>query len=201
MNETERADEPRPDENAAGPPAAVEWMMQQAESQLPLALPAARSDLLAASADLPDSTPAVPDAVPPARRRRVDDALRGNPRLTAGLPAAAADALLALGLDMARAIVDDTAGLDDAAAEDVLQPRVRAVRRLMMTAAETAGTDVDEDDVAGWAYQASVALGNHFRPADAAAESALAGTWRDAVDLPADRIAALRRFIEAHTCR
>ncbi len=197
MNETERADEPQPDEDAAAPPAAVEWMMQQAAAgQSTAALPAAPGDLPVLGL-APAKATAATEATLAARRRRVDDALRGNPRLTAGLPADAAGALLALGLDMARAIVDDTAGLDDAAAEDVLQPRVRAVRRLMMAAAAPPETA----DVAGWAYQASVALGDHFRPADAAAESALGDAWRDAAASPADRIAALRRFIEAHTRR
>ena len=63
-------------------------------------------------------------------------------RLTEGLDGDAAETLMALGLDMGRVIVRDTGGLDDATAEDVLQPRVRAVRRLMMAAGQaTASTE------------------------------------------------------------
>lgn len=196
MSESERANEPQPDETAAEPPAAVQWMLQQAAAgQSAATLPPATGDTPALGL-----APVSSEAALAARRERVADALRGNPRLTEGLPDDAAAALMALGLEMARKVVDDTAGLDNAAAEDILQPRVRAVRRFMMAAAGAAPT-LTAEDAAEWARQASIALGDHFRPPDDAAERALADAWRDEGDRPSGRIAALRRFIEAHSRR
>jgi hypothetical protein len=196
MTESKRPDEPQPDETAADPPAAVQWMMQQAAAgQSAAMLPPSTGDApVLGLAAMPA------EAALAARRQRVAEALRGNPRLTEGLPDDAAEALMALGLEMARKVVDDTADLDDAAAEDILQPRVRAVRRFMMAAAE-AVTAITTDDVSGWTRQASIALGDHFSPPDNAAEKALAAAWRDAVGRSATRIATLRRFIADHTDR
>ncbi|CUS03690.2 protein of unknown function [Candidatus Promineifilum breve] len=194
MDETRPPTE-QPEETTADPPAAVQWMMQQAAAGLSAAsLPGALDERLAAAPQPTEATLA-------ARQQRVADALRANDRLTAGLPDDAATALLDLGLAMAGQVVADTAELDDAAAEDVLQPRARAVRRLMMAATEAATLPTPPADaVAEWTRQAAVALGDHFAPPDPAAERALADAWR-AAGQPTGRIAALRRFIEEHSHR
>lgn len=192
MSEQERKDEAAADEPATDPPAAVQWMMQQAAAgQSAATLPTASGDWLANSL--------VPAGVPTetalaARQQRVADALRGNDRLTGGLAGEAAEALLAWGLALARDIVSDTGGLDDASAEDVLQPRVRAVRRLMMAAAEATSAGLSEP--ADWLAQAAVALGDRFAPPDATQQAALAAKWRALAGRPREQIATLRRFIE-----
>lgn len=185
----------QPEETAADPPAAVQWMMQQAAAGLSAAsLPGVLDERRA-------TAPQPTEATLAARQQRLADALRANDRLTAGLPDEAAAALLDLGLAMAGQVVADTAELDDEAAEDVLQPRARAVRRLMMAAAEAAPLPAPPADVvAVWTRQAAVALGDRFAPPDPAAERALADDWRVA-DQPVGRIAALRRFIEEHSHR
>lgn len=190
----------QPEESPADPPAAVQWMMQQAAAgQSVASLPALPDDRLAFA-------PASTEAALAAREQRVAEALRANERLTAGLPGDAASALMAMGLALAGRVVADTADLDDAAAEDVLQPRARAVRRLMMAAAEAAPltTPPAESEtvaVAEWTRQAAIALGDSFDPPDADAEHALAAEWRAAAGRPAERIAALRRFIDEHSRR
>jgi hypothetical protein len=136
-----------------------------------------------------------------AREQRIDDALRGNARLVEGLPGEAAGVLLALGLDIARLVVRDTAELDDASAEDVLQPRVRAVRRLMMAAARATGPDEASVTPAEWLEQAAIALGDRFTPPDELAAAAFGGAWRALRGRPAEQITALRRFIEDHAGR
>lgn len=194
MDEKERPTE-ETEEEAGDPPAAVQWMMQQAAAGLSSAsLPAVADDRLAIA-------PASPEATLAARQQRVAEALRANERLTAGLPGDAAAALLDMGLALAGQVVADTAELADAAAEDVLQPRARAVRRLMMAAAEAAPRPAPPTEAtAEWTRQAAIALGDRFAPPDAAAERSLTAEWR-AAGRPVDRIAALRRFIDAHSQR
>lgn len=180
------------------PPAAVQWMMQQAAAgQLAASLPADMGDV-AVSALAPIS----PEAALAAREERVADALRGNDRLTEGLDEATAESLLALGLDMGRLIVRDTAGLNDAAAEDVLQPRVRAVRRLLMAAGRaTDPAGESAADPAPWLEQAAVALGDRFAPPDQSQVSALGQRWRALYGRPREQVEALRRLIEDCTGR
>lgn len=178
------------DDKPAGDSPAVEWMKQQAAAQEAKPKPAP-------STEVPVSSLAYQSARPDLARRekRVADALRGNDRLTAGLPGDAAEALMAWGLALSRDIVSDTSVLGDAAAEDVLQPRVRAVRRLMMAAAEAIGQPA-EADPAEWVKQAAVALGDQFRAPDEARVAALRREWAALAGRPQEQIAALRRFID-----
>lgn len=65
------------------------------------------------------------------RQQRVAASLLENESLTGDLDDRTAKPLLAWGLACAKTIVNDTADLDDAAAEDAMYPRLRALRRLM----------------------------------------------------------------------
>lgn len=65
------------------------------------------------------------------RIRRAIESLMENESLTSSLDDAAAEGLLAWGMDCAQRIVSSTAGLDDPEAEEVMYPRMRALRRLM----------------------------------------------------------------------
>ena len=173
-------------------PAAVQWMMQQAAAgQSALALPASAGEP-AVAALAPTST----DATLAARQQRIADALRGNERLIEGLPADAAESLLAWGLELAREIVRDTAGLDDAAAEDVLQPRVRAVRRLMMAAGRATNPAEGSPEVEEWLKQAAIALGDQFKPPPRTQEQDLWQQWQAQSGQPGRQIAVLRYFID-----
>lgn len=195
MCDDDHPTEPEETAPAADVPAAVQWMMQQAaagQSAAALPAPAARPPV---SSLAPGQTePVLAD-----RRRRISDALRGNDRLTEGLPADAADSLMELGLDLARRVVQDTSGLDDGAAEDILQPRVRAVRRLMMAAAEATRQVADAAGLGALLEQATVALGDQFRQPGAADELALRREWMALAGKPEAQIAALHRFIERFT--
>jgi hypothetical protein len=193
MPEKDHPIQPPGEESPTDPPAAVQWMMQQAAAgQSAETTPVPRSSLWA---EPPAGSTAVKLA---AREQRASEALRGNARLTQGLPDEAADTLMTLGLDMARLVVRDTAELDDIAAEDILQPRIRAVRRLMMAVARATDPAIVEAP-AEWVEQAAVALGDRFTPPDEVAAAAFGGGWRALRGRPADQIAVLRRFIEEHT--
>ncbi|MCA9865072.1 MAG: hypothetical protein KIS95_13020 [Anaerolineae bacterium] len=190
MDEEDKPTEP--DAPQTDPPAAVQWMMQQAAAGQSTALLPPDWDEWVAAGRVALSA----DAALAARRRRIDDALRGNDRLTEGLPGEAAEALLALGLALARDVIDDTAGLDDATAEDILQPRVRAVRRLMMAATQAARPDAEPPGVEEWLKQAAVALGDRFRPPNEADAQAWRQQWAALAGQPAQQMALLRPFIE-----
>ncbi len=177
------------DDKPTGDSPAVEWMKQQAARQEGKPKPGQSPD-----APVSSLAPQAARANLTRREQRVADALRGNDRLTAGLPRDAAEALLSWGLALARDIVGDTAALGDAAAEDVLQPRVRAVRRLMMSAAEAVEQPAALDP-AEWIKQAAVALGDQFRAPDEARVVALRREWASLSGRPQEQIAALRRFI------
>lgn len=172
--------------------AAVQWMMQQAAA----GQSAAATPALASLPPVNAFAPGLSESALAERRRRISDALRTNDRLTEGLPAEAAGSLMELGLELARQVVQDTAGLDDAAAEDILQPRIRAVRRLMMAAAEATGAATDASGIESLLEQAAVALGDHLRRPDTADERDIHREWVALAGKPEAQIAALRRFIE-----
>lgn len=191
MGEKSQPCSPQDEEATSGVPAAVDWMNQQAAASQPVeALPA-----LPAEVPMPALSPGLAAATLAAREKRIADALRGNDRLTEGLPPAAADDLMNWGLDLARSVVDDTAGLNDSEAENVLQPRVRAVRRLMMAAAQATDPAI-EVDPAEWLKQVSVALGDRYTPGDKAREATLRQQWQALSGHPQEQIATLRQFIE-----
>ncbi|HCB48294.1 MAG: hypothetical protein AMJ56_06060 [Anaerolineae bacterium SG8_19] len=55
----------------------------------------------------------------------------GDERLTAGLDDEVADFLLDWGLALAKAVAADTGGLNDEDAKEIMQPRIRATKRLL----------------------------------------------------------------------
>src|SRR6266542_2046378 len=68
-----------------------------------------------------------------ARAHRVIDEIMGNEALLEMLETEAATEMLNWGIAMATSLVERTGGLDDAAAEQALMPRLRAVRQSMRT--------------------------------------------------------------------
>jgi hypothetical protein len=146
---------------------------------------------------LPPPTAETPPKSLAERERRVVGGLVGNRQVTEGLGEAEARELMAWGVDVARAIVGDTAGLDDAAAEDVLQRRVRATRRLMMSVGKAVNEpDAADEHLDAAAQQAAVALGERFAPPPEADLIAFRRRWRARQGQPLEQIAALRHLVD-----
>ncbi len=195
MTDDERSIPPD-EEQAADPPDAVQWMMQQAaagQSQQAAPVPPSALGFAPAGGSTAQTLAA--------REQRVRDALLGNARLTENLPDEAAQSLMELGLDLARQVVRATNELGDRAAEDFIQPRVRAVRRLMMAAAQAARPGEAAATPQESLEQAAIALGDRFLPPDELEAAAFNGGWQALHGRPADQVAALRRFIEEHISR
>ncbi len=204
MHEHDKPTDPEAPHDA---PAAAQWMKQQAAAHedkgedTPRALSPGDSS---APALLP--APGAPSGAGPQpkslaeRERRVVSGLVGNRQVTEGLEESAARELLAWGVDVVRAIVGDTAGLDDAAAEDVLQPRVRATRRLMMSVGKALNEpDAADEHLEAATQQAAVALGERFAPPPQAELLAFRRRWRAQQDRPTEQIAGLRRLVDSST--
>jgi hypothetical protein len=134
------------------------------------------------------------------REARIVGSLMGNKTLMAGLGSDDQDALRALAEDAARRIVADTAGLDDAAAQDILQPRVRALRRLLYSLKDSAaaGKPLGPAGVRGLSDRASSIFGPAFRPATPEESAALCAAYNAAPPGFAARCALLHHFTLDH---
>lgn len=176
MYEDERPVEP-PESPATGnlSPAA-QWMLAQAAGE--------------AAPERAQGTSMTPLAE---RERRIVGGLRGNSRLTDGLDDEAAAALAGWGAAMGRLIVADTADMDDATAEGVLQERVRAARKLMLWVNHSVGRAATETNLSEAAALAAVVYGERYRPPDATLVPVRYGPSVR----PAEQIGLLRQFIEA----
>lgn len=177
------ADHPPDEPQDSELPAAAQWMLAQA----------------AAAAAAPERAAAELHFTPlPQREARIVSGLRANDKLTAGLEPAAAAALTEWGVAMGRFIVAETAGLDDATAEDILQTRVRATRQLMMHVTRAAADPPPPgaaplDDAL---RLADVVYGRRYRAPDGDARGRALARWSAAAGRPATQIAALRTFVE-----
>ena len=177
-------DPAEPPDPADLPPAA-QWMMAQAA---------------AAHNEPPERATAQLSFTPLAQRReRVIGGLRGNEKLTAGLGTAAAAALSEWGAAMGRFIVAETEGLDDAAAEELLQSRVRAARQLMMNVARAAADPPPpgETPLADALRQADAVYGQRYAAPGRDAVGRALARWSADAGRPAEQIAGLRAFVEA----
>jgi hypothetical protein len=128
------------------------------------------------------------------REVKVMGGLRGNRKLMAGLDDDGRAAVLAWSEEAAHRIVADTEGLDDAAAQAILQPRVRALRRLIYSlkdavAAEAVATP---ELVADLARQVAAAFGPPFEPPGPEAATALCERYNAAPADFASRCAVVR---------
>jgi len=176
-------DPPEAPDPADLPPAA-QWMLAQAT---------------AAQSAPPERAAADLSFTPLAQRReRVLGGLRGNEKLTAGLGTSAAAALTEWGAAMGRAIVAETDGLDDAAAEALLQTRVRAVRQLMMSVARAAADPPPPGatPLADALRLADVVYGRRYAAPERDAAGRALAHWAANAGRPAEQIARLRAFVE-----
>ena len=176
-------DSPEPPAPADLPPAA-QWMLAQATAALNEPPERAAADL--------SFTPLAQ------RRERVIGGLRGNEKLTTGLGTAAAAALVEWGAAMGRHVVAETDGLDAAAAEEILQPRVRAVRQLMMSVARAAADPPPPGatPLADALRAADVVYGQRYAAPERDAVGRALARWTAEAGRPAEQIAGLRAFIE-----
>ncbi len=186
----ERMSDSPPDDLPEAPdpaelPAAAQWMMAQAAAAN---TPAERAESELRFTSLPE------------REARIVGGLRANHKLTAGLEPGAAAALTEWGAAMGRFVVAETAGLDDATAEGILQVRVRAARQLMVHVAR-AITDPPPPGVAPLdtaLRQADIVYGRRYRAPDGNAVGRALAHWSAAAGQPARQIAGLRSFVEEH---
>jgi hypothetical protein len=172
-----------PPDPAELPPAA-QWMMAQAA---------------AAQSRPPERAAADLSFTPLAQRReRVLGGLRGNEKLTAGLGTAAAATLTEWGAAMGRHVVAETDGLDDAAAEGLLQTRVRAIRQLMMSVARAAADPPPPGatPLADALRHADAVYGRRYDAPEREAVGRALARWAADAGQPAEQIAGLRAFVE-----
>ncbi len=176
-------DSPEPPDPSDLPPAA-QWMMAQAAA-------AQNEPPQRAKAELSFTSLAQ-------RRERVLGGLRGNDKLTTGLGTAAAAVLTEWGAAMGRHVVAETDGLDDATAEEILQPRVRAVRQLMMSVARAAADPPPPGatPLADALRAADVVYGQRYAAPERDAVGRALARWTAEAGRPAEQIAGLRAFIE-----
>ena len=176
-------DPPEQPDPADLPPAA-QWMMAQAA---------------AAQSQPPERAAADLSFTPLAQRReRVLGGLRGNDKLTAGLGTAAAAALTEWGAAMGRHVVAKTDGLDDAAAESLLQTHVRAIRQLMMSVARAAADPPPPGamPLADALRHADAVYGRGYAAPEHDATARALARWKADAGRPAEQIAGLRAFVE-----
>lgn len=90
------------------------------------------------------------------RVKRVVGSILENESLTAGLDDPAAEVLLDWGIACAERIAVSTAGLDEDQAEEVMAPRLYATRRLMRQAARWVVNRVEMDSEAGAGFLSGI---------------------------------------------
>jgi hypothetical protein len=135
------------------------------------------------------------------RESRVAESILENESLTSDLEDSAAEVLLDWGIACAKQVVRDNCSLDDAAAEEAMAPRLRAVRQLMRAvnrwiadpnpSAENMALRLTE--IVG---QAALIYGPSFTPPTQERRDAFAQQQIAAPGQPPERIAALRDLIE-----
>jgi hypothetical protein len=136
------------------------------------------------------------------RVARAAETILENERLTADLDDAAAKVLLEWGVACAERIAQGTAGLDDAEAERVMSPRLRATRRLMRSVNRWIASRWEMDAESSAAVltqiidQAAIIYGEEFEPPVQEQRDAFVKQIPALVDRPAQLIADLRALVE-----
>ena len=137
------------------------------------------------------------------RMRLVTESILEDERLTTELEDTAANVLLKWGIECARMIARSTDGLDDATAEALMYPRLRATPRLMRTVNKwVAGAKHGKLDAqsSGKLLQmiikvAGIIYEEDFKPPNKLQFHAFLKTHLDFADNPEQKIKDLRLFI------
>ena len=100
---------------------------------------------------------------------------------------------------MGRHVVAKTDGLDDAAAESLLQTHVRAIRQLMMSVARAAADPPPPGamPLADALRHADAVYGRGYAAPEHDATARALARWKADAGRPAEQIAGLRAFVEA----
>ncbi len=136
---------------------------------------------------------------------RAAESILENEALSSELDDAAAKVLLQWGVARATTIATETAGLDEQAAEGVMYPRQKALRRLLRTVSkwvagrETMTAEEHAASLANAVEQAGIIYGEDFDPPDEARQAAFLQGQAEYVDDPPRLIERLRRFLEIST--
>jgi hypothetical protein len=130
------------------------------------------------------------------RIRRVSESILENESLTGELEDAPAKLLLDWALSCTREIVQGTGGLHDAAAEEAMAPRLKALRQMLRSASRLASSRSPEVDITAELNRfyelAGKVYGRHIMPSDADQEEMVAGNFPN----PQELIARLRTKID-----
>lgn len=136
------------------------------------------------------------------RMDRSAERILGNESLTAYLDDDAADVLIDWGLACAQKIIQRTAGMDDAEAEEAMYQPMRATRRLMRTVNrwiadnDTLGADERGDLLHKIIDQAVVIYGHGYSPPGQDQREAFIANINAGDEEPSTKIKNLRRFVE-----
>ena len=135
------------------------------------------------------------------RAKHAAETILENESLTDGLDDAAAQVLLDWGLACAKLIAQSTAGLDEAAAEEVMSNRLRAVRRLMRPMDEWINRQtLDPDQSAALLSkiieQAKVVYGEGYTPPTESQQQSFLAQYQASEANPQQTITDLRQFLE-----
>lgn len=146
------------------------------------------------------------------RTQQVVESLTENEALTDNLDDAAAQALLDWGTAAGKAVVQDTVGLEDEAAEAAMKPRLQATRRLLRTvnnyfaptaASEARGAAQPDHEamltlLRQVVEQAAVLWGPSFRKPDDQQLADFATQLQKEASTPQALIARLRNLVDQH---
>ncbi len=136
------------------------------------------------------------------RMDRSAERILGNESLTAYLDDDAADVLIDWGLNCARMIVQRTAEMDEAEAEEAMYQPMRATRRLMKAVNQwiADSDDLGEDERAELLHkiidQAAVIYGPGYSPPGQDQRRTLLSKFNKGDKAAATKIKNLRRFVE-----
>ncbi len=98
------------------------------------------------------------------RASRAAESILENESLTADLNDDAAQVLITWGIDCAEMVAQRTVGLDDTEAEEIMAPRLRAIRRLMRLINDITNTTHFKETLDAILEQANIIYGHDFTP-------------------------------------
>lgn len=136
------------------------------------------------------------------RLSRAAESLLENETVTADLDTEAANALLAWGQDCVERIVRDSVGLGDAAAEEAIALRLKAMRRLMrqvnrwVAGQKAAGADLVQPPWPKMLEQAAIIYGQDYALPEAGQLEMFLAQNATLLSHPEQLIVSLRQYIE-----
>jgi len=167
-------------------PPAAQWMAALAAQNPPMAEGVRAAD------------PHSPVSSTEDRYRRIKSSLRGSQKLLPDLSSETREVLLAWGEEIAWAVVRATEGMDDPAAEEFLQPRIRALRRMLQRIGQMIASpqELEADVIRYVAKQAGLIAGMDVM--SQVPEPIVVDFWAERqhqAGTPLDQVEVMRRFV------